>query len=253
MKSKSKFIYTPAGAAGEYGNLAVNLFKGCTHSCVYCYAPRATYKKRESFHNEVLPRAGIIEGLKQEAPKYAGQEVFLCFSCDPYPEKDEEMLARKAIQILHANDVSVRILTKAGMRAARDFDLLSKRPELSSFGVTLTFDNPFDSVSWEPNAALPDERIESLRRAKALGIPTWASMEPVIYPEQTLNLIEATKDFVDMYKIGKWNHDKRAKEINWPVFAREAVALCEELGKEYYIKNDLAAFLGIDEASIFSR
>ena len=33
-------IYEPKGRAGEYAQLAVNLWRGCPHGCTYpCYAP----------------------------------------------------------------------------------------------------------------------------------------------------------------------------------------------------------------------
>jgi len=76
-----------------------------------------------------------------------------------------------------------------------------------------------------------------------LGIRTWVSLEPVVDPEQSLELIRETADFVDEYKIGRWNHDPKADEIDWKDFGNKAVALCESLGKKYYIKKDLAIFL----------
>ena len=42
-------IYEPRGKAREYAELAVNLYKGCSHACVYCYAPAATFCDREKF------------------------------------------------------------------------------------------------------------------------------------------------------------------------------------------------------------
>ncbi len=65
----------------------------------------------------------------------------------------------------------------------------------------------------------------------------------MIDPEQSLELIRETKDFADEFKIGRWNHDPEADKIDWKAFAGDAVALCQKLGKQYYIKRDLAVFL----------
>lgn len=135
------------------------------------------------------------------------------------------------------------ILTKGGKRAERDFNLLAKNPALSSFGVTLTFAKLSDSEKWEPGAATPIQRACSLYNAKDMGIKTWVSLEPVIDPQQTLEIIRCTLQSVDMYKIGKWNHDKRANEIDWKAFVQEAVEILERHGKEYYVKEDLRAYL----------
>jgi len=61
----------------------------------------------------------------------------------------------------------------------------------------------------------------------------------VIDPAQTLALIEATHEFVDHYGVGKWNHDPRANEIDWPKFRADAEALLNKRGKSYKIKDGL--------------
>jgi len=94
---------------------------------------------------------------------------------------------------------------------------------------------PYHS-QWEPGAALPLDRITSLTEAHSLGIQTWASLEPVIDPKQSLEIILATASFADHFKIGKWNHDPAANQIDWKSFGKAAVALCERLGKKYYLK-----------------
>lgn len=192
----------------------------------------------------VEPRKDILKKIAKEAPEHKGKEVFLCFTCDPYCQEEMKyMITRQAIKILHAHGVGVNILTKGGMRASRDFDLLSAKPELSRIGATLTFIENKDSLEWEPHAALPAERREMLREAHDRGIRTWVSLEPVIDPYQTLDMIECTVDYVDHYKVGRWNYDRRAKDIDWADFVHRAVKLLESHKASYYIKKDLAVFL----------
>ena len=232
-------IYEPAGKAKEYSELALNLYRGCDHGCTYCYAPSILHMPRKDFIIPT-PRLGIIDALRKDAPKFSGRQVLLCFTCDPYQKLDVEYkLTRQAIEVLHENNISVRILTKGGLRAERDFDLLG--PE-DAFGVTLTsYGDMVDK--FEPDAAPVHERIESLEEAYDKGIPTWVSLEPVVAPLQAINLIIATHLFVDEYKIGKWNYDSRAKEIDWGAFVNEAVSLLEWYGNKYYIKEDLKEYL----------
>jgi DNA repair photolyase len=237
------YIYRPKGKAGEYGELALNHYKGCGHGCRYCYVPPILYKSPDQFHGNPQARTLDHRILNKELEAIRGQTVFLCFTCDPYqPIDTEAKVTREIIQRLRLYDVSVNILTKGGLRSTRDFDLLAKDPQ-AKYGATLTFLNPEDSVKWEPHAALPQERIDALKKAHDLGIRTWASLEPVIDPDQSLKLIRQTKDFVDEYKIGRWNHDPRADRIDWKTFGEEAVELCREFTKKYYVKKDLAIFL----------
>jgi DNA repair photolyase len=237
-------IYEPKGKAREYAPLAVNLYDGCQHGCLYCYAPHVRHKDKVQFIN-AKPRPDIIERLTKEASKSPQDgnkgPVLLCFTCDPYfPIEATHGLTRQAIQILHQYGYSISILTKAGELAQRDFDILTR---LDCFGQTLTFVSPEDSKNWEPGAALPEERCQNLKAAHAAGIPTWASLEPVIDPVQSLQLINVTHDFVDEFKVGKWNHDPRALEIDWRKFREDAIRLLQLYQKKYYIKEDLRKYV----------
>lgn len=236
-------IYKPSGRAQEYCELAVNLYRGCGHGCSYCFAP-VILRMHPSDFMVAKEREGIIARIRKESPACRGREVLLCFSCDPYSPLDDKLqITRQTIEILHDNGVTVRILTKGGKRSERDFDLLSSRPGLSFYGATLTFTEYEDSIRYEPGAALPDARFEALKIAHHLGIRTWASLEPVISPEQTLAIIHRTHEFVDAYKVGRWNYDKEASKIDWGAFGREAVDLLRGYGKEFYIKKDLQAHM----------
>ena len=167
--------------------------------------------------------------------------VLLCFMCDPYQPIDQQyQLSKQAIQVLHSYNLEVMILTKGGQRAERDFDLLTGN---DWFGVTLTNLDDKVSLKWEPGAALPHERINSLCRAYEKGIKTWISLEPVLYPEVALEIIRQTHGFVDKFKIGTLNYHPHSKSINWHRFATDVKSLLTELKCDYYIKEDLQKWL----------
>ncbi len=234
-------VYEPKGRAREYAELALNLYSGCTHGCTYCYAPKALQRKREDFHQSANPRTDIIAKLGRELARCPNKDksaVLLCFTCDPYHPDWEREITRGAIELLHLHGYPVHVLTKGGRRAVGDFDILGSMPG-DAFASTLTFLDKGDSLRWEPRAAVPADRLEAMRYAHQRGITTWASLEPVIDPEQSLEIIRQTHEYVDLYKIGTWNYDSRAAAIDWNAFGREAVALCESYGRDHYIKRDL--------------
>jgi DNA repair photolyase len=255
MLKKGLVIYEPRGRAGEYAPLAVNLYRGCGHGCIYCYAPGATFTDRSDFHQNVEPRPNILNRLAFDAHiaevTYTGldRKVLLCFTCDPYqPINDDHGLTRAAIKILHENGFKVSILTKAGHRAIRDFDVLVPGDQV---GASLTFIDAKESFLWEPEAALPGQRMNMLKQAHDQGIKTWASLEPVISPAETLEIIRRAHTFVDHFKVGKLNYAEklpppfrsRVDGINWRIFASEVVATLKLYGCSYYIKEDLGRYL----------
>lgn len=171
--------------------------------------------------------------------------MLLSFSTDPYQPIDEELaITREAIRLLHKYGLVVEILTKGGTRAIRDFDLLTSR---DAFATTLTFLDDGKSKEWEPWAALPGDRLLAMQEAHKRGIRVWASLEPVIDPEESLEIIRQTHEYVDLYKVGKLNYNQIEKTIDWREFAENAIKLLEQYKKNYYIKDDLRKYLEFPE------
>jgi len=242
LGGRNGLIYEPRGRAREYAALACNIYRGCDHGCTYCYAPKATFIDREQFANPI-PRANLLNNLEKAARERTGtkDQILLCFTCDPYQRLDEECKhTREAIEILHKAGLNACILTKGGLRAARDIDLFTPQ---DTFASTLTFLSDADSLRWEPGAALPQDRIYTIQEFHYQGIPTWVSLEPTIDPAQSLEIIHQTHDFVDLYKVGRLNYHPGGREVDWAKYTRDAISLIQSVGRSYIVKNDLAQFV----------
>ena len=239
-------IYEPKGKAREYSPLAVNLYNRCTHGCTYCYVPAIRHETREEFRTDPTGRRNILSQLQRDAEKLAAQgctdDILLCFTTDPYMADIDTAVTREALRILGVLGLKAQVLTKGGMRASRDFDLL--RQFDFKFGTTLVFHSNEQVAKFEPGAATFGDRVAAIREAHMMDIFTWVSLEPVIDPDETLEIIDMLDDDVDLWKVGKLNHDHELEaRVYWPKFATDVVAKLEGLGAKYLLKKDLRAFL----------
>lgn len=229
-----KPIYEPKGKAKEYGDLAINIYTGCPHRCFYCFAPNVLRRDKERFRSEVHPRENIVEETIKQLHRegITGKLIHLCFTCDPFPRYAESIApTRDIILVLKQAGNHVQILTKNGVDAIQVFDLLDGE---DWFGVTL--DGTDDD---NPHVTSEMDRIVAIMMAHARGIKTWVSFEPVVNAENVLARIAEVAPFVDKVKIGKLNY--YPSDIDWAKFGREAEALCQKLGIDYYIKDSLRA------------
>jgi DNA repair photolyase len=226
-------IYRPPWRS-DFAELGLDLDDTCTHHCSYCYVKWDL--RRKLYGPDALPL--INKQLRDIALWSTPTRVHLSHFCDPYDcGRSDHSQIRKVLTMFKRYYNPFQILTKGGTKAVRDFDLYF---EGCRFGCTLTFESDSDSLKWEPGAALPGDRIEALKQAHGQGIETWACLEPVIVPEQTLHLIELTHEFVDFYWVGKLNHNHELEDtIDWAEFLADAEELLKSLNKDYGIKYQL--------------
>jgi DNA repair photolyase len=228
-----KPIYKPKGRAADYGDHAINIYAGCNHGCTYCYARQMNRRFTPcNDFDKPRPRPGIVEAVERQLladPDIDHTNVHLCFTCDPYPAGIDTTPTRDIIHLLFYHGFNcAQILTKAPSRAERDFDLLTG---IGLYGCSLTWADDL-----EPGADPTSRRVESLYKARSLGISTWASLEPVFHPRQVYNALR-DYNFIDLFKIGKLNYQK--SNTDWAEFGRNAEELCKEYSRRYEIKSDL--------------
>lgn len=239
-------IYEPKGAAREYSPLALNYIKGCDHGCVYCYVPKMMKifdSKYEHSNVYIKEEAKLIKEITASAKKHRDSpiQVFLSFLTDPYSSFNKNTkLTRRVLEILLEYNIPVSILSKGGSRILEDIDVFKKFGQNIQIGASLTFTDRNDSMKWEKGAADPEDRFFALEYLHNEGIKTWASMEPVIFPEQSLEIMDITSEYVDGYKIGKLNHfPKHEMKFDWTDFLNRSIEKMRRYNKLFYIKNDL--------------
>lgn len=233
-------IYEPTGKAREYSPLAANLYSGCGHKCKYCYVPNVLKVNRKDFDETTTERNSVIRQLRSDAKKYKNshKQILMSFTTDPYnPFNDQIGLTKQALQIFLENRIPVAILTKSGMRATQDIDIIKKFGAHIKIGASITYDNDIDSKRVESGAALPDERLLMLKTFHENNIRTWASFEPIIDPLQSYNMIIKSLPFTDEYQLGKLADDHR--QYDWNNFLHKVVTLLRTNNKDFYIKETL--------------
>jgi DNA repair photolyase len=239
------YIYAPKGQAGEYAPLACNPYRGCGHGCAYCYVPLVTKQDRKEFDAGAIPRPDFLLKLAKDARKYQAlgitEQVLLSFTTDPYNPFDTSITAA-TLEVLQSYGLGFCTLTKGGLRATVDMDMF--RPQRDAFASTLTSLDDRFSKKWERNAALPGDRIAALRRFHEKGIFTWVSLEPTLDVEASLAIVDATHQFVDLYKVGRANYLKEiTRTTDWADYTLRMVDKLQAIGKAHYIKRDLQPYL----------
>ena len=68
-------------------------------------------------------------------------------------------------------------------------------------------------------------------------------LETTLSAEASLAIVDATHEFVDLYKVGKVNYVKINSGINWEDYTHKMIDKLSALGKAHYIKQDLQMYL----------
>jgi DNA repair photolyase len=163
------------GRGGGGLEYTANLYRGCTHGCVYCYAPSLVHAPG-TWGSFVDVKVNAPATLQRELREAAKAPVFLSSASDPYqPVEARYRLTRRCLEVLHASAFPVVILTRSPL-VLRDVGLLSKM-EWVRAGCSIS---TASGRLYEPGVPPLERRLETLRALAEAGIQTWVSLAPVI-------------------------------------------------------------------------
>lgn len=157
-------------------NYALNPYGGCSHGCIYCYAPEVTHSEWRTWR-VVRVRMNIASRLSKEIGPLSGT-IGIGTSTDPYQKAEEVFgLTRRCLEVISHHDMSVGIMTKSDL-VLRDVDILSKMRH--SIGITVTTIDDRVSKRTEPGAPLPERRLTALRQLVDMGMDAYVLVGPIM-------------------------------------------------------------------------
>lgn len=160
----------------------MNIYRGCTHGCIYCDARSSCYQMKHAFEDiEVKVNAPELleQALRRKRKKCM---IGTGAMSDPYLHLEKEYgLTRRCLELIDEYGYGLAIQTKSDM-ILRDLDLLKSINSKTKCVVQITLTTYDENLCriLEPNVCTTARRIEVLNILKDEGIPTIVWMTPIL-------------------------------------------------------------------------
>ena len=166
-------------SGGYYG---MNIYRGCSHGCIYCDSRSACYQFSHPFEDIEVKRNApelLEKALKSKKKRCM---IMTGSMSDPYMHCEKELrLTRKCLEIIRRYGFGASVLTKSD-RVLEDIDLLEAIHYESRCVVQMTLKTYDDELCriLEPNVCNTKRRIDVLEEMKKRGIPTVVWLTPIL-------------------------------------------------------------------------
>ncbi len=206
IKAKTMLSHVP-GPDGWFGlKYNMNLYRGCSHGCIYCDSRSSCYRI-ENF-SDILVKINAIDLLKKELPSKRVKGTIGTGSMnDPYqPAEKQFQLTKKSLELMVKHGFPVHIITKSDL-VLRDVDILreiSKTYAAVTFTVITTDDKLAGII--EPGAPPPSKRLKTIETLSRAGVYTGITMMPLLpfitdTEENVKDIVRRAKDSGAKYII----------------------------------------------------
>lgn len=163
-------------------NNGMNIFRGCSHGCIYCDSRSKCYQINHDFE-DIEVKANALDLLEKAIQGKRNKCMISTGSMtDPYiPLEKEIKYTRRSLEIIDKHGFGVSILTKSNL-ILRDLDLLvsiNKKAKCVVEMTLTTFDEDLCKIL-EPNVCTTKERFNVLKTLNEYGIPTVVWLCPIL-------------------------------------------------------------------------
>ncbi|WP_238900564.1 radical SAM protein [Clostridium sp. YIM B02500] len=182
----------------------MNIYRGCTHGCIYCDARSHCYGMDHIF--EDIEVKANVQPLLEDALKKKRKKCMIGTGAmsDPYIHLEENLQnTRKCLEIIDKYGFGLAIQTKSN-RILRDLDLLrsiNKKAKCVVQMTLTTYDEELCKII-EPNVSTTKERFEVLKIMRDNKIPTVVWLSPILpYINDTEKNIRGILDYCVEAKV----------------------------------------------------
>lgn len=167
---------------GGHGYYGMNIYRGCTHGCIYCDSRSVCYQFAHPFE-DIEVKINAPE-LLEKALKTKRQPCMIGTGSmsDPYMHCEEKLhLTRKCLEVIEKYGFGAAIQTKSD-RILNDLDLLEAIQRKAKCVVQMTLTTYDDHLCGilEPNVCNTKRRIEVLEEMQRRNIPTVVWLTPIL-------------------------------------------------------------------------
>ena len=177
-------------------NNGMNLYRGCSHGCIYCDSRSKVYGMKHEFE-DIEVKENALQLLKRELMKRPKSMIGTGAMTDPYiPLENRLKFVRKSLELIDRYGFGFTCITKSDL-LLRDLDLLKKINSNTKAVVQMTLTTADDELCsiLEPNVCNTSRRIEVLNILRDEGIPTVVWLCPILpYINDTTENINSILD-----------------------------------------------------------
>ena len=184
---------------------SMNIYQGCEHGCIYCYARNAHeywgYSAGLDFERKILIKHDAPQLLEAKllSKNWKSCTIVLSGNTDCYqPAEQKFQLTRKCLEVFLKYRHPVGIITKNAL-ILRDLDILKELNEYGLIGVNISVTSLSEKTRriLEPRTTTIKKRLEAIKVLSDNGIPVNAMLAPIIpgiNSHEILNLAKAVSD-----------------------------------------------------------
>ncbi|MGL4737668.1 MAG: radical SAM protein [Cellulosilyticaceae bacterium] len=160
----------------------MNLYRGCTHGCIYCDSRSNCYQLNHAFEDIEVKKDAVSILEKQLRSKRKPCMIGTGSMCDPYIHLEEQLeVTRQCLAVIERYSFGLCILTKSS-RILRDLALLKAINNKTKCVVQMTLTTYDEALcrQIEPYVSTTLERVQVLNKMRDEGIPTVVWLGPFL-------------------------------------------------------------------------
>ena len=160
----------------------MNLYRGCTHGCIYCDSRSTCYQMDHAFEDVAVKENGLQ--LLESALKRKRKPCMIGTGSmtDPYIPLEEKLrYVRQSLSLIERYGFGFSVITKSD-RILQDLEQLQRINSKTKCVVQMTLTTYDDALCriLEPNVCPTSRRVEVLKILRDAGIPTVVWLCPIL-------------------------------------------------------------------------